>query len=171
MVNDVYLGFGANKENKIGNILKAVELINSDPECEVIKFSSLYETKPYGGIEQKNYINAAAEISTRYSLLELLNFVKAAEKKIGRTPSTRWGAREIDIDILLYYDFVYSDDVITVPHKEMIYRDFVLVPLIEICPDLVHPVLNKKLSDINNGLSEKYILNKFNKEEVTNYGF
>jgi len=70
------------------------------------------------------------------------------ETRVGRKVSTKWGPREIDLDILFYNDMVFSDDEITIPHKDLLNRDFVLVPLCEIAPDLIHPSMNKKISEI-----------------------
>ena len=101
---------------------------------------------------------------------ELFKFLKSVETQVGRKVSTKWGPREIDLDILFHNDTVFSDDDITVPHKDLLNRDFVLVPLCEIAPDLIHPLMNKKISEIiifqskyNESLSQQnrtYILRK-----------
>ena len=95
---------------------------------------------------------------TGYKLLELLDRLKAIEKKIGRENGAKWGPREIDLDILLFNDLIFSNDRITVPHKELVKRDFVLIPLSEIAPDLIHPALNQKISDICIVESEKTVI-------------
>jgi len=78
----------------------------------------------------------------------LFKFLKLVEKQVGRKVTTKWGPREIDLDILFYNDLIFSDDEITIPHKDLVNRDFVLVPLCEIAPDLIHPSMNKKISEI-----------------------
>jgi len=78
----------------------------------------------------------------------LFIFLKSVEQQVGRKVTTKWGPREIDLDILFYNDIVFSDDDITVPHKDLLNRDFVLVPLNEIAPELIHPSMNKKISEI-----------------------
>jgi 7,8-dihydro-6-hydroxymethylpterin-pyrophosphokinase len=78
----------------------------------------------------------------------LFKFLKSVEQQVGRKVTTKWGPREIDLDILFFNDMIYSDDEITVPHKDLLNRDFVLVPLSEIAPDLIHPLMNKKISEI-----------------------
>jgi 7,8-dihydro-6-hydroxymethylpterin-pyrophosphokinase len=98
------------------------------------------------------------KIKTGYELFELLNRLKAIEKLIGREDGARWGQREIDLDILLFNDLIFSDDRITVPHKELTKRDFVIIPLAEIEPDLIHPALNQKISDICIVESEKTVI-------------
>ena len=92
-----------------------------------------------GNLNQENYLNAVVKISTDHSLTELFNFLKGIERDLGRSKTEKWGDREIDLDILLYNDLVYSNDIITIPHKEMVNRDFVLVPLCEIDSALISP--------------------------------
>ena len=110
--------------------------------------SSIYETKPYGVKEQDNFLNAVIKISTSFNLSQLFIFLKNIEHELGRKSNTKWGPREIDLDLLFFNDIVYSDEKIIIPHKEIELRDFVLTPLCEIAPDLFHPVLNQKISDI-----------------------
>lgn len=110
--------------------------------------SSIYETKPYGVKEQDNFLNAVIKVSTSFNLTQLFIFLKNIEDELGRKSNTKWGPREIDLDILFFNEIVYSDEKIIIPHKEIELRDFVLTPLCEIAPDLFHPVLNQKISDI-----------------------
>ena len=110
--------------------------------------SSIYETKPYGVKEQDNFLNAVIKISTSFNLTQLFIFLKNIEDELGRKSNTKWGPREIDLDLLFFNNIVYSDEKIIIPHKEIELRDFVLTPLCEIAPDLFHPVLNQKISDI-----------------------
>ena len=110
--------------------------------------SSIYETKPYGVKEQDNFLNAVIKISTSFNLSQLFIFLKNIEDELGSKSNNKWGPREIDLDLLFFNDIVYSDEKIIIPHKEIELRDFVLTPLCEIAPDLFHPVLNQKISDI-----------------------
>jgi 2-amino-4-hydroxy-6-hydroxymethyldihydropteridine diphosphokinase len=139
---------------------KSVVKLNDTPGYRVIKSSSVYETKPFGYKDQENFLNAAIEVSSEKSLLEVIDCLKEIEKELGRVASTRWGPREIDMDLLFYNSTVFSNEKVTVPHKEVASRDFVLVPLCEIAPDLIHPVLNLKICDICTSDSEKYIIGK-----------
>ena len=134
---------------QINNIDRAVELIDQNSDCEVESASSIYETVPYGEVQQSEFFNAVIKIKTDLELKELLNLLKSVETKIGRNQREKWGPREIDLDILLFNDIVFSDEDISVPHKDMLNRDFVIVPLLEIEPDLVHPAMNKKLNEIS----------------------
>ena len=158
--NTAYIGLGSNKGDKAGYLREAVLRIREDKNCSVIAASSVYETKPYGLKDQDNFLNAALEIKTGYSFSELLPVLKRIEAELGRTENRRWGPREIDLDLLLYNDIVYRDEKLTIPHDEIQFRDFVLVPLCEIAPDLIHPALNKKICNINIEESEKCIIGK-----------
>jgi len=90
----------------------------------------------------------------------LLKFLKSVEQQVGRKITTKWGPREIDLDILFFNDLIYSDSEITIPHKDLLNRDFVLVPLNEIAPGLIHPVVNKKISEIIILTVQTYIIRK-----------
>ncbi len=158
--NTAYIGLGSNKGDKAGYLREAVRRISEDKNCSVVAASSVYETKPYGLKEQDNFLNAALEIRTGYSFSELLPVLKKIEAELGRTENRRWGPREIDLDLLLYNDIVYRDERLSIPHDEIQYRDFVLVPLCEIAPDLIHPALNKKICNITVEESEKCIIGK-----------
>jgi len=126
----------------------AIERINSDPLCSVDVVSSVYETKPFGYKDQENFLNAAVRIYTDYSPAELFSLLKRIETDLGRTETIKWGPREIDLDILFYNDLIYNDENISIPHKGITERDFVLVPLCEINPELVHPGIGKKICEI-----------------------
>ena len=158
--HSAYIGIGSNLGDKRENFRKAADLINSNPKCRIIKASSIYETKPYGFKHSSNFLNAVMKIETEYSLQDLFGFLKRIEKKLGRKKSEKWTAREIDLDILFYDNLVYSDQIITVPHKGITSRDFVLLPLQELEPDLIHPELKEKIADISTGHLEKNIIRK-----------
>lgn len=134
---------------QINNIDRAVELIDQNSNCEVELASSIYETVPYGEVQQSEFFNAVVKIKTNLELKQLLNLLKSVETKVGRNQRKKWGPREIDLDILFFNDIVFSDEDISVPHKDLLNRDFVIVPLLEIEPDLVHPAMNKKLYEFS----------------------
>jgi len=166
-LNIVFIGIGSNEGNKTGYIKSAITLINGSIDCEIEKVSSLYETLPFGDIEQNNYLNAVIKISTKLNPQELFFELKKIEQVLGRIVREKWGPREIDLDILFYNDLIISDDFITLPHKGIIYRDFVLVPLIEIEPELIHPVFKKKIVDFVLDLKTKNIINKLSEPLFT----
>lgn len=127
----------------------------------------MYETKPFAGLKQGNYLNAVIKVSTRFKPDELFGFLKNIEKELGRTRTEKWGSREIDLDILFYNEIVYSDKKITIPHKGVIKRDFVLIPLKEIDPELIHPELNQKICDITIPDSAKCVIRKLTEKLLT----
>ncbi len=166
-LNIVFIGIGSNEGNKIDNIKSAITLINDLADCTIEKVSSLYETLPFGDVKQDNFLNAVIKISTTFNPKELFAELKNIEQKLGRIKREKWGPREIDLDILLFNDLIISDEIITLPHKGIIYRDFVLVPLIEIEPELIHPVFNKKMVDFVSELKIKNIINQLSEPLFT----
>ncbi len=158
--HSAYIGIGSNLGDKRANFKKAADLINYSPKCRIIKSSSIYETRPFGFEHESNFLNAVIKIETGYSLQDLFKFLKGIEKKLGRKKSEKWTAREIDLDILFYDNLIYSDENVTVPHKGITSRDFVLVPLEEMEPDLIHPELKEKIADISTGHLKKNIIRK-----------
>ena len=165
--NIVFIGIGSNEGDKTANIKSAIDLISKVEDCKVEKVSSVYETLPFGDIKQNNFLNAVIKITTALNPQELFIELKQIEKKLGRIVHEKWGPREIDLDILFFNDLIISDEIITLPHKGIIYRDFVLVPLIEIEPELVHPVFNKKIVDFVLDLKTKNIINKLSEPLFT----
>ena len=159
-LNIAFLGIGSNEGDRLKNIKQSIELISELDGRDIEAVSSLYETSPFGNLNQRNYLNAVIKISTSLIPHELFIKSKEIEKKIGRIHREKWGSREIDLDILFYNDLILSDEIITLPHKGIIYRDFVMIPLIEIEPELIHPVFNKKVSEFIPGLKSTNILSK-----------
>jgi 2-amino-4-hydroxy-6-hydroxymethyldihydropteridine diphosphokinase len=145
-VTRAHLGLGANLGDREQNIRDALRMIGD--HARVVAVSSLYETPALvleGEPPGPDFLNAACEVATDLGAEELLAFVKEIEHAIGRRPSQRWAARPIDIDILLYGDEVISTTELAVPHAAMHLRDFVLVPLAEIAPEVVHPVQGRTI--------------------------
>ncbi|MDD5687739.1 MAG: 2-amino-4-hydroxy-6-hydroxymethyldihydropteridine diphosphokinase [Elusimicrobia bacterium] len=130
---NVFLGLGSNKGYRKRNILKAIELLKKSGQ-KVLKTSSIYETKPYGYRKQKKFLNAVIKLKTVLSPGYFLNLCKRIEKEIGRKKSFRWGPREIDLDILFFDNKIIKSKKLTIPHKDLYNRDFVLIPLSEIEP-------------------------------------
>ncbi|MBU0629790.1 MAG: 2-amino-4-hydroxy-6-hydroxymethyldihydropteridine diphosphokinase [Candidatus Margulisbacteria bacterium] len=144
----VYLGLGSNVGDREEFVEQAVFLLEKNPNIQVTKRSANYETDPEGGSEQPKFINAAVEIRTKLAPQKLLDFCQEIEAALGRERELEWGPRTMDIDILLYDDLIYSDDTLQVPHPLMHERLFVLKPLKEIAPRMIHPVLEKTIEAI-----------------------
>ncbi|MDD5491783.1 MAG: 2-amino-4-hydroxy-6-hydroxymethyldihydropteridine diphosphokinase [bacterium] len=142
----VYLGLGTNIGNKRKNIREAVRLLRRD--VKIVKVSSLYKSKPVGYLEQPDFLNAVLEIKTSLTPRQLLKQVKAIERTMGRVKTVRWGSRLIDIDILLYDNKVIKTKKLVIPHSSMHCRWFVLKPLAEIAPQLVHPELKQRIKKL-----------------------
>jgi 2-amino-4-hydroxy-6-hydroxymethyldihydropteridine diphosphokinase len=150
--------------NRESNIRKALKALERSESFKVVKSSSLYETKPFGYLEQENFYNSVVKGETNLNAEELLDLVSHIETKIGRKSRFKWGPREIDIDILFFNSDVILSDKIKIPHPGIPERDFVLVPLDEIEPDFIHPELNKKISDICKSVTENNIIRKITDE-------
>ena len=148
MTYRVFLGLGSNLGARQDFLNRAAGEIARLPGGRLIWCSSVYETDPYGNTAQGKFLNAVAEIETPLDPPALLAEIKRIERLLGRTASERWGPREIDIDIVLYDGLVHSGDGLEVPHPELEKRRFVLVPLREIAPDLVHPVSGLTVSEM-----------------------
>ena len=142
----VYLGLGANLGNRQNNLKRALELLRAQVRIEQV--SSFYETEPVGYREQPRFLNAVCRVSTSLSPEELLALIKEIEAKLGRVPSFPNAPRLIDIDILFYNDQVINLPQLTIPHPRLEERGFVLVPLADIAPELVHPVSHQKIKDL-----------------------
>lgn len=161
LMSDVFIGLGSNVGNREKNVIDAVELLRKEKGIMVKKVSSLYETEPEGVEDQEWFINAVANIETSIMPLELLRTLKNIESLMGRERTIRWGPRKIDMDILLYGSLVINCPDLTIPHPLMHRRAFVLVPLAEIAPEVIHPVLNESIRDLLLHLNSHKIVRKF----------
>ncbi len=161
MVDKIYLGLGSNIGDKMAHLKFAVEQFKENSKCRVLKSSSVYETRPLGNLSQDNFYNAVIEIETLLGFFDLFYLIKSIETKAGRDAVHIPNApRELDVDIIFYNELVYNGEFITIPHKEYAHRDFVLTPLLEIAADFKHPVLKKKIHEINYDLTETFIVQK-----------
>ena len=132
---EIGLGLGGNVGDPAAAIRAALETLPARG-IVVAKVSSLYRTAPWGGVPQPDYANACALGHTDLSPLDLLDAIKQLERDLGRLDTVRWGPRVIDIDILYYGDVSYQDERLVIPHRDLLRRAFVLIPLAEIAPDL-----------------------------------
>lgn len=142
-----YIGIGSNLGEREENCLTAIKLLG-DSGLIIKKQSSMYETAPWGVEEQPGFINMAIEIETSLEPERLLQVLKGVEQEIGRQESYRWGPRIIDLDILLYADIIINSPILQIPHPLMHQRGFVLKPMSEIAPDVLHPVIKKTIGKL-----------------------
>jgi len=134
---EIGLGLGGNVGDPAACIRAALAALPARDIARIDKVSSLYRTAPWGGVPQPDYANACAIGRTELAPFDLLDAIKRLERDLGRVDTVRWGPRVIDIDILFYGDLSMQDERLVIPHRDLLRRAFVLIPLAEIAPDLV----------------------------------
>jgi 2-amino-4-hydroxy-6-hydroxymethyldihydropteridine diphosphokinase len=156
MPHRALIGIGSNLGDRKANYQEALDRVVKLPATRIVKASSLYESEPLGDAKTW-FLNAVIEIETDCTAEELVKRLKAIEESMGRkrVKGKRWGSRIIDLDILFFDNEVINKRNLKVPHKEIANRRFVLVPLCELAPQMVHPALNVTLSDLLNALKDK----------------
>ena len=141
------IGLGSNLDDPIRQVRSAISRLDSMEGTRVVARSSLYRSAPFGPVEQPDFVNAAVTVETRLAPRQLLAALQAIESDLGREPAERWGPRRIDLDLLVYGDAVIDEQGLKIPHPGIAERNFVLLPLGEIAPDLFVPGLGR-LADI-----------------------
>jgi len=136
-----YIGVGSNLDNPAEQVERAFEFLRAVPEIRLLSRSSLYSSGPIGPLEQPDYVNAVAKISTNLEALALLSVLKKIERLRGRKRGVRWGPRVLDLDLLVFGDEEIDELNLKVPHPGIAERNFVLLPLAEVAPGLVVPGL------------------------------
>jgi dihydropteroate synthase/2-amino-4-hydroxy-6-hydroxymethyldihydropteridine diphosphokinase len=150
MSHTVYIGLGTNQGDRLENIRGAISRFY--PELTLIGLSPLYETEPWGYEHQPEFLNIVAKVSVDLSPAALIDHLKGMEAAMGRKKTFRYGPRIIDLDILFYDDLVLEDERVSIPHPSMEGRAFVLVPLGDLAPDLVHPGTGRSVREMLQGL-------------------
>ena len=148
MAKTAYIGIGSNLGDKINNCLEAVVRIDEISGCRVTAQSGFYRTQPVGVNGQDWYVNGVIVLSADISAQNLLKSLLAIEINMGRERKRKWDSRIIDLDILLFGEEVIAEKGLQVPHPLMHLRRFVLVPMVSLAPDLVHPVLRKSMAEL-----------------------
>ncbi len=145
-----YVGLGSNLQGPARQLENTFELLDAIPDTRLILRSSLYRSAPFGGVEQPDFVNAAAALLTQLSAMQLLLELQGIENRRGRERGVRWGPRVLDLDLLAYSDQKMDEPTLFLPHPGISERNFVLLPLLEIAPELKVPGLGRIASlDIN----------------------
>jgi len=144
---EIYIGLGSNIGDRLANIRKAIELMKEEG-IEITDESSIYQTEPVGYKEQGWFLNSVVKGKTEFSPRRLWKRLEKIEKLMGRKREIKWEPRIIDLDILFYGNKILNGKELQIPHSELHKRRFVLVPMEEIAPKLVHPVLNKSIREL-----------------------
>ena len=140
-----YISLGSNMGDKSSNLRKAMDKLRNNKYINIVKESSIIDTEPWGYEEQDSFKNCVIEIKTLLNPRELMTKLLDIEKEMKRERIIKWGPRIIDLDIILFDDIITEDDYVTIPHPRMEEREFVLRPLSEIAPNIIHPLSKKRI--------------------------
>jgi 2-amino-4-hydroxy-6-hydroxymethyldihydropteridine diphosphokinase len=152
-VETAFIGIGSNLGDKVVNCETAIDLIGEIPGCQLEACSGFFHTEPVGVESQDWYVNAVASLATAISARDLLAHLLAIESRMGRRRNRKWESRIIDLDILLFGQQIIQEKNLVVPHPLMHERRFVLVPMVELAPDVSHPLTGQSMSELLNLLS------------------
>ena len=155
MIHKIYLGLGSNLGDRLENLHQVLGRFPST--IQIDRVSPVYETAPWGYMDQPAFLNQVVEVNSILAPLEMLEELKRMEAMQGRELTFRYGPRRIDLDILLYSNMVYNRAGLIIPHLHMHERAFVLVPLADLVPDLVHPVLGKTVGQLLAGVDRSSV--------------
>ena len=150
-----WIGLGSNLGDRLGYIKKALGMIERIPETALAAVSSVYDTAPVGKEDQPRFLNAVAEVATELDPQALMGELLAIEDYCGRIRRDVWGPRTLDLDLLIYDDVEVSSEELTVPHRRLAERAFVLVPLAEIAPEVVVPRTGKDVATLTSELGDR----------------
>ncbi|MEO1054155.1 MAG: 2-amino-4-hydroxy-6-hydroxymethyldihydropteridine diphosphokinase [Bacteroidota bacterium] len=152
-MDGIFLLLGSNIGDRISNLQRAQTLIGTN-QCKVLRYSKIYTTAAWGKTDQPDFLNQVLEVSTSLAPLQLLETILQIEQTMGRRRIEKWGERIIDIDILFYGRQILDTSKLQIPHPHIAERRFTLVPLVELAPGFVHPVLNLSNTSLLNKCSD-----------------
>ncbi len=155
--HEAYLALGSNEGDRNAYLDLAIKSLNEDDNFKEVVESKRIETEAYGGVATGEFVNSCVKLKTLYSPHELLAKIGEIEKAGDRVRTVHWGDRTLDVDIIFYEDEVIGDDDLVVPHPDMQNREFVLKPLLELCPNKVHPLLKKRVNELYFELTTKQL--------------
>ena len=155
--NQIYLHTGTNVGDREANLKRANERIMEEIG-PIEKASRVYRTKAWGITDQPDFLNQALLVSTHLSPFELLEKIQDIERRMGRAREIKWGERIIDIDILFYNDEIIDTENLTIPHPYLHYRNFVLLPLMDIAPGLLHPGFGLTVAELYANSEDKLLV-------------
>ncbi len=165
-VNEAYLLLGTNLGNRAGNLARARKAIE-ERMGPLQKQSSVYETEPWGISGQQAFYNQTLVVFTPLGALELLTIIHQVEQEMGRVRKERYGARVIDIDILFFNQEVYNTPALTIPHPRITERNFVLVPLAEMAPGFIHPVLKLPIGALLKQSTDQLLVKRLDEAKIS----
>lgn len=149
----VYLSLGSNIGDRVGYIQQATSLLSANENINIVATSSFYETEPWGMESENWFVNAVIQITTSFSPEELLDECQRIETQLGRIRNSQgYSDRTIDIDIIFYDKLIMNNDRLTIPHKHFHKRVFMLVPMLEIAEDFVHPFFGKTVASLHDAI-------------------
>lgn len=169
----VFIGFGSNLGDRVDFCDRTVTLLSLLPHSQLLAVSSLYETEPVADAGAPGvgwFLNGVAQIETDLTPQSLLAVCREIERSLGRDPGHRSGPRTIDLDILFYGDRVFQEQELTVPHPRLHLRRFVLEPMVELEPMLVHPALKQAVKELLEQLTDRHQVRRMNPQPSTRYG-
>ncbi len=155
MSKTVYIGVGSNLGDKLENCLKAIERVDNLSGCRLTAQSDFFRTEPVGVEGHDWYVNGVISIEADIPAHQLLNSLLVIEAGLGRERKKKWDPRTIDLDVLLFGQDIIDENDLTIPHPFMHSRKFVLVPMVQLMPDLVHPIMGKTMIELLENLPEE----------------
>jgi len=148
------VGIGSNIGDREATVSRAAKILSEEPGNRAKAVSYLYETEPLGPRDQPWFVNCVIQVETRREIKTFFHFLQETESLFGRQRHEPWGPRTLDLDLLFFNDAVFSDSELTVPHPGVAQRRFVLEPLCEIAPDLMHPTLKQPVQELLKQLAD-----------------